>query len=205
MQSWDAYEKCTSPGADSAAQGEAYQCLCAAAAAAAACAGDGSAAAWSATAEACVAVCSARAEVPAAGGFQWVDGILLEAMAAGEWVLLDNANLCSPTVLDRLNPLLEPGGELLIPEAGLVKGAPRVAIPAPGFRLLLALDPRHGEVSRAMRNRGIEVFLLPAETHQVRACAICARATSAELPSACWQRRLSGHCCVQSAAILCAH
>jgi midasin len=92
-----------------------------------------------------------------------VDGILLKAMAAGDWVLLDNANLCSPTVLDRLNPLLEPAGELLVPEAGLVGGAPLVAAPAPGFRLLLALDPSHGEVSRAMRNRGIEVFLLQSD------------------------------------------
>eukprot|EP00961_Rhodomonas_salina_P022271 299750-Rhodomonas_salina.2 len=30
-------------------------------------------------------------------------------MERGEWVLLDNVNLCNPTVLDRLNPLLEPG------------------------------------------------------------------------------------------------
>lgn len=26
-------------------------------------------------------------------------------------MLLDNANLCNPTVLDRLNPLLEPRGK----------------------------------------------------------------------------------------------
>ena len=106
--------------------------------------------------------CAVQADAAASAGFEWVDGILLDAMAAGDWLLLDNANLCSPTVLDRLNPLLEPSGELLIPEAGLVGGAPRIALPAPGFRLILALDPRHGEVSRAMRNRGIEVFLLPA-------------------------------------------
>ncbi len=45
-----------------------------------------------------------------AGRFEWVDGTLSRAIARGGWVLLDNANLCNPTVLDRLNPLLEPGG-----------------------------------------------------------------------------------------------
>jgi hypothetical protein len=29
-------------------------------------------------------------------------------------VLLENANLCNPAVLDRLNPLMEPGGNLLV-------------------------------------------------------------------------------------------
>lgn len=33
------------------------------------------------------------------------------AIERGQWVLLDSANLCNPTVLDRLNPLLEPQGE----------------------------------------------------------------------------------------------
>jgi hypothetical protein len=32
------------------------------------------------------------------------------AIERGQWVLLDSANLCNPTVLDRLNPLLEPHG-----------------------------------------------------------------------------------------------
>jgi len=76
-------------------------------------------------------------------------------------VLLEHANLCNPAVLDRLNPLLEPGGALLVSECGLRGGAPRVVRPHRNFRLLLALDPAVGEVSRAMRNRGIELFLLP--------------------------------------------
>lgn len=36
---------------------------------------------------------------------------LCSAIESGQWVLLDSANLCNPTVLDRLNPLLEPQGE----------------------------------------------------------------------------------------------
>ncbi|GAB4814208.1 hypothetical protein N2152v2_001254 [Parachlorella kessleri] len=105
----------------------------------------------------------AQADAAAAGKFEWVDGALTRAIERGQWVLLDNANLCNPTVLDRLNPLLEPQGELYLNECGTGSKGPRVVRPHPGFRLFLALDPRHGEVSRAMRNRGIEIFLLPAD------------------------------------------
>ena len=91
-----------------------------------------------------------------------MDGALTRAVQHGGWVLLDNANLVNPTVLDRLNALLEPGGSLYLPECGGGGGGGgRVIDPHPDFRLILAMDPRHGEVSRAMRNRGIEVCLLP--------------------------------------------
>ncbi|GIL72550.1 hypothetical protein Vretifemale_2896, partial [Volvox reticuliferus] len=96
------------------------------------------------------------------GRFEWVDGALTRAIERGGWVLLEGANLCNPTVLDRLNPLLEPNGVLYLNECGHTADGPRVIHPHPEFRLILALDPRHGEVSRAMRNRGIEIFLLPA-------------------------------------------
>ena len=46
-------------------------------------------------------------------------------------------------------------------EAGAVDGRPRVVRPHRDFRLFLAMNPRHGEVSRAMRNRGVELYLLP--------------------------------------------
>ena len=97
-----------------------------------------------------------------AGRFEWVDGALLKAVERGDWVLLENANLCSPTVLDRLNPLLEPEGTLLVNECGfLPNGESRIVKAHEGFRLFLAVDPKRGEVSRAMRNRGVEVFLHP--------------------------------------------
>ena len=84
-------------------------------------------------------------------------------------MLLENANLCSPTVLDRLNPLLETGGSLLVSECGHgADGEPRVVRAHPEFRLFLALDPRRGEVSRAMRNRGVEVFMDASEATNAR-------------------------------------
>jgi midasin len=74
--------------------------------------------------------------------------------------MLENVNLCNPSVLDRLNPLLEPNGTLYLNECGTGSGSARVITPHPDFRLFLTLDPKHGEVSRAMRNRGIELYLL---------------------------------------------
>ncbi|CAM9487941.1 unnamed protein product, partial [Ectocarpus sp. 8 AP-2014] len=41
--------------------------------------------------------------------FCWSDGVLVQALERGDWIVLDGANLCSSSVLDRLNPLLEPG------------------------------------------------------------------------------------------------
>ncbi len=187
----------------------AFQAACAATAAAAAAAGPDHAAAWSAVVADHASFCAVQADAAASAGFEWVDGILLDAMAAGDWLLLDNANLCSPTVLDRLNPLLEPGGDLLIPEAGLVRGVPRCAFPAPGFRLLLALDPRHGEVSRAMRNRGIEVFMLPSNpggaADEVRRACAHRLSCLQSFPSANSRRRALGHAVAHElAARLCA-
>jgi midasin len=94
-----------------------------------------------------------------AARFEWVDGVLVDAMRRGEWLLIKHANLCSASVLDRLNSLFEPGGNLVLAERGLVDGELQVINAHPDFRLVLALDPRLGELSRAMRNRGIEINL----------------------------------------------
>ncbi|KDQ20857.1 hypothetical protein BOTBODRAFT_100466 [Botryobasidium botryosum FD-172 SS1] len=98
-------------------------------------------------------------------GFQWVDGPLVNALKNGDWLLLDNANLCSPSVLDRLNSLCENSGCLVLSERGLVNGEVQILHPHPNFRLVMALDPRHGELSRAMRNRGIEISLAPIDSN----------------------------------------
>ncbi|KAJ3690228.1 hypothetical protein LUZ61_019392 [Rhynchospora tenuis] len=92
--------------------------------------------------------------------FEWVAGDLVKAMESGEWVVLDNANLCNPSVLDRINSLAEPDGSLVINECGLAEGKPVILHSHPQFRMFLNVNPRFGEVSRAMRNRGVEIFLL---------------------------------------------
>ncbi|GAA6048627.1 hypothetical protein JCM3770_002064 [Rhodotorula araucariae] len=97
----------------------------------------------------------------AAARFEWIDGPLVQAMKDGDWLLVEDANLCSPSVLDRLNSLFETGGRLQLAERGPVNGEIQIIAPHPNFRLVMTLDPRNGELSRAMRNRGIEIALLP--------------------------------------------
>ncbi|XP_073531808.1 midasin [Phyllobates terribilis] len=93
------------------------------------------------------------------GTFEWVDGILVQSLRAGDWLLMDNVNFCSSSVLDRLNALLEPGGVLTVSERGVIDGTIPTILPHPNFRLFMTLDPAHGEISRAMRNRGVEVYI----------------------------------------------
>jgi len=49
---------------------------------------------------------------------------------------------------------------LTLNERGVIDGEMPTIEPHPDFRLILSLDPKHGEISRAMRNRGVEVYIL---------------------------------------------
>ncbi|VDK34052.1 unnamed protein product [Taenia asiatica] len=96
------------------------------------------------------------------GMFTWIDSPLVQGIKEGHWVMLENAQLCSPSVLDRLNSLLEPGGDLLISERGLDANGDLVRLtPHPDFRLILVVDENAvsgcNNISRAMRNRGVEM------------------------------------------------
>lgn len=85
--------------------------------------------------------------------FSWIDSPLVEALRDGDWILLENVNYCrlvttyrpkcgsrtnlgrfSPAVLDRLNALLEPDGELAVSERGFVDGKIPVYQPHENFR-----------------------------------------------------------------------
>ncbi|KAL7560158.1 hypothetical protein ACA910_013168 [Epithemia clementina (nom. ined.)] len=92
--------------------------------------------------------------------FEFRDGPLVHAMTKGHWVHLRHANLCPSSVLDRLNSVLEPGGYLLLLEssADVERGTERRVVKChPNFRVFLTMDDEAGEVSRAMRNRCVEV------------------------------------------------
>ncbi|KAI9675420.1 MAG: hypothetical protein M1817_001324 [Caeruleum heppii] len=118
---------------------------------------------WSAEYVSCQRLLSRATDVDKAR-FEWVDGALVKALEEGQWMVLDNANLCSPAVLDRLNSLLEPDGFLSINEHRTVNGDAKVVRPHANFRLFLTMDPRHGELSRAMRNRAVELYVPASET-----------------------------------------
>ncbi|XP_076884991.1 midasin-like [Bidens hawaiensis] len=92
--------------------------------------------------------------------FEWVAGSLIKAIENGEWIVLENANLCNPTVLDRINSLVEQSGSITVNECGTIDGKPMILRPHPQFRMFLTVNPTYGEVSRAMRNRGVEIYLM---------------------------------------------
>ncbi|KAJ8314873.1 LOW QUALITY PROTEIN: hypothetical protein KUTeg_007023 [Tegillarca granosa] len=52
------------------------------------------------------------------GVFAWRDGPLLQALKAGHWIVLDELNLASQSVLEGLNACLDHRGEVYIPELG---------------------------------------------------------------------------------------
>lgn len=99
--------------------------------------------------------------INAGGKFEWVDSLLVKTMIEGSWLLLDNVNLTSAAVLDRLNCLLEPNGTLSIPE----RGEFNEIAPHPNFRIFFTMDPKYGDISRAMRNRGVETFILRSDDY----------------------------------------
>ncbi|GKY98789.1 hypothetical protein MPSEU_000835100 [Mayamaea pseudoterrestris] len=89
------------------------------------------------------------------GVFSWTDGPLTRAMIDGHWIHLRGSNLCPATVLDRLNSICEPDGSLLVAECGSERIIKRHA----RFRVFLSYNPDAGEISKAMRNRCVELFL----------------------------------------------
>lgn len=61
---------------------------------------------------------------------------------------------CSCAVLDCLNSCLEDGGELVIPE----RFGEEIVRRHPDFRVFFTMNPTNGPLSRAMRNRSVEIF-----------------------------------------------
>ena len=112
--------------------------------------------------------------------FAWVDGFLVTALKKGQWLILDNVNLCNLSVLDRLNSLLEPDGALSINENRSFDGDALLVKPHPNFRIFLSMDPCNGELSRAMRNRCVEIYmpLVASPKLEARIGAACEPALS---------------------------
>lgn len=112
-------------------------------------------------------------------GFAWRDGPLVQALEQGHWLVLEHANRCPPAVLDRLNSLFEVGGHLVLSEAATLE--PRIIRAHKDFRIFMTCSPGGEELSRAMRNRGVEIVLhAEGEDSAVeRAAILRAAATSA--------------------------
>lgn len=67
--------------------------------------------------------------------FRWCDGVFLKAIKRGEWVLLDELNLASQSVLEGLNSCLDHRASVYIPELGKEFACP------PTFRIFAAQNP----------------------------------------------------------------
>ncbi|XP_055612031.1 midasin [Uranotaenia lowii] len=102
---------------------------------------------------------SQQVEILNTGGhFEWVDSKIVKSLKHGQYICLEHVNLCSSAILDRLNPVFEPDGALLISEKGVDSSSESELIRKhSGFRAFLTLDPKNGEISRAMRNRCVEL------------------------------------------------
>ncbi|CAI4227621.1 unnamed protein product [Auanema sp. JU1783] len=92
--------------------------------------------------------------------FAWIDSVFVKAFLEGHWILIEDVNLCSAAVLDRLNSCLETGGKLVISE----RQSSYEALEAhQNFRVFLSMDHKNGDISRAMRNRSVEIFMQPEQ------------------------------------------
>ncbi|KAI0564898.1 AAA ATPase [Gracilaria domingensis] len=72
------------------------------------------------------------------GSFKFCEGPLLNAMKHGSWVLLDELNLASQSVLEGLNSILDHRRTVFIPETNQVVSAHK------NFRVFGAQNPVHG-------------------------------------------------------------
>jgi midasin len=102
------------------------------------------------------------ADLPVEGGkgvnFAWRDGPLLRALKNGDWVLLDEMNLASQSVLEGLNACLDHRGEIYIPELGMTFKV------QPGTRLFACQNPlRQGGgrkgLPKSFVNRFTQVYI----------------------------------------------
>lgn len=100
----------------------------------------------------------------AAGSLVFLDGLLVQALRRGDWVILDELNLAPSEVLEALNRLLDDNRELYIPETN------ETIKPHRSFRLFATQNPSGAyggrkPLSRAFRNRFVELHVgsLPAD------------------------------------------
>jgi hypothetical protein len=102
-------------------------------------------------------------------GWRWQDGLLVQAMRQGWWVVLDELNLAEPQVIERLNPVLEAEPSLVLTEGdGSVLGAGGDPV-HPEFRILATQNPAASYAGR--------VALSPAARDRFRALRIVPRPT----------------------------
>lgn len=69
-------------------------------------------------------------------GTYWVNGVLVDAMLAGDWILLDEINACLPEIAFSLHSLLDDDRMVVLMEYD-----GRIVRPHPHFRLFASMNP----------------------------------------------------------------
>ena len=116
---------------------------------------------------------------PLTGKLVFNDGLLVQALREGHWIVLDELNLAPTDVLEALNRLLDDNRELVIPETQ------EVVRPHPHFMLFATQNPPglyagRKVLSRAFRNRFLEVHFedVPQAELETILCQRCQIAPS---------------------------
>ena len=116
---------------------------------------------------------------PLTGKLVFNDGLLVQALREGHWIVLDELNLAPTDVLEALNRLLDDNRELVIPETQ------EVVRPHPHFMLFATQNPPglyagRKVLSRAFRNRFLEVHFedVPQAELETILCRRCQIAPS---------------------------
>lgn len=116
---------------------------------------------------------------PLTGKLVFKDGLLVQALRFGHWIVLDELNLAPTDVLEALNRLLDDNRELVIPETQ------EVIRPHPSFMLFATQNPPglyagRKVLSRAFRNRFLEVHFedVPQSELETILCQRCQIAPS---------------------------
>ena len=83
-------------------------------------------------------------------GTYWIDGVLVEGMKKGYWVLLDEINAASAEVLFALHSLLDDDGYIVLAEHG-----GEIVRPHPNFRMFASMNPSHDYVGAREMNKAL--------------------------------------------------
>ena len=90
--------------------------------------------------------------------FAFIEGILTEAVKAGDWLLLDEVNMSPASVLESLSQLLDRDGSVTLHEAGEHQSVAR----HPDFRLFACMNPATDagktDLAPGIRNRFTEIY-----------------------------------------------
>ena len=129
-----------------------------------------------------------------AGGWRWQDGVLIQAMREGWWVLLDEVNLAEAQILERLNPVLEDVPSLVLTEHRNEVFGPAGEPVHPAFQVFATMNPSEyagrSALSPAWRDRWRAFRQVGApdedDTLAMLTLAVLGRGPSVVVEGTCW-------------------